>query len=588
MKTKTSPFDYFKVSTVLTLLCVVALMVLNTFQISFLNYIISGIIAGTIIFLMIKSWNSDRKISEEISKLSQLSSDEDWRSQLATLRDRDTEADQFIASLINGEESKPFSALSSQSGVGQSLVNLKEKLALYKQEDEKRNWSQGGLAKFSELMKQGKTLEEFSFMIISKVVKYVSANQGGLFVAAEDDENGRYMYLAGCYAYDRKKYQDKKIAEGAGLLGEVMLAQSVIYMTDIPLDYVHITSGLGQATPRNIIILPLMFNNKFYGAIELASFTILKPHERDFLQKVSEIIGAEIATRRTVQDTEKLLTESTRLTGELQSQEEEMRQHVEELTATQEEMLRNQAELNSIFSAINNTVASLEFDLRGNILKANSIFTDVSGYTEKELQQLEYQQILDAADRGKPQHDMMWSNLRSGQFFSGEFRFDRKDGEDMWLSGTFNPVFNSKGEVQKVIMIAHFTTQDKVKHNELTTVLNALKSSVAYVELGPDLVCRTANDRFFKLFGVKRIELKNRSFHSFLEATNKTGFLNDQRKLLPGQFIEQELKYSVNDTTLALRTSFTPVKDQQDNVVRIIVVIQDELEHAKAAVAAVA
>jgi transcriptional regulator with GAF, ATPase, and Fis domain len=133
-------------------------------------------------------------------------------------------------------------------------------------------------------------------------------------------------------------------------------------MTDVPKNYIHITSGLGQAIPTNIIIVPLLFNGNFYGAFEIASFHKLERYQIEFLERVSEHIAAEISTRSSVTNTEKLLSDSQELTQQLRSKEEEMRQHMEELTATQEEMNRKQSELSSVFAAINNTVASVEFD----------------------------------------------------------------------------------------------------------------------------------------------------------------------------------------------------------------------------------
>ena len=104
-----------------------------------------------------------------------------------------------------------------------------------------------------------------------------------------------------------------------------MLEKDFIFLTDVPKDYIRITSGLGFATPKNIVIAPLIFNNKFYGAIELALFDILKPYQLEFLKKVSVSIASEIGAMKTLEHTQTLLLESDELSKKLQTSEEEMK-----------------------------------------------------------------------------------------------------------------------------------------------------------------------------------------------------------------------------------------------------------------------
>src|SRR5206468_3309538 len=161
--------------------------------------------------------------------------------------------------------------------------------------------------------------------------KYLKANQGALFIEHEDSEDERYLELTASYAYDRQKFVETKIFEGEGLLGQCMLEKNYIFITDIPRNYVKINSGLGAATPKAITVAPLVYNRKFYGVIELASFETLQSYQVEFLKKVCEIIASEISALKNIEHTKVLLNESTMMARELQIREVEMKRNMEEL-----------------------------------------------------------------------------------------------------------------------------------------------------------------------------------------------------------------------------------------------------------------
>jgi len=107
---------------------------------------------------------------------------------------------------------------------------------------------------------------------------------------------------------------------------------------------VRITSGLGEATPTAILILPLKFNDKIYGIIELASFAPIEPHQIVLLEKVAESAASSVATIRINQRTKVLLQQSREQSDRMQAQEEMMRQSLEEIQATAEESFRKEQE----------------------------------------------------------------------------------------------------------------------------------------------------------------------------------------------------------------------------------------------------
>ena len=237
-----------------------------------------------------------------------------------------------------------------------------------------------GLARFVEILRsKNDDVKALGETIISHIVKYMNANQGSLYILNDDDKNDVCLELIGCYAYDRKKFLTHKVALGTGLLGQSVLERSIVYMTNLPKDYLKITSGLGGALPNNLMIVPLMMNEKVYGAIELASFKVFEDHHKEFIQKLAESIASTISSVRINHQTRKLLEDTQAQAEQMRSQEEEMRQNMEELTATQEEMQRvlkdaqtKEEYLNELINGSTDSIFTVDRSLR--LLSWNKVF----------------------------------------------------------------------------------------------------------------------------------------------------------------------------------------------------------------------
>jgi methyl-accepting chemotaxis protein len=151
--------------------------------------------------------------------------------------------------------------------------------------------------------------------------------------------------MAACFAYDRKKFLQKKIATGEGLVGRCYQEQEKIFLTEIPDDYIKITSGLGDDNPKCLLLIPLVYNNVIHGIIEIASFNVYRPFEIEFIERISESIAATISSVKANIQTSSLLEQSQQQAEEMAAQEEEMRQNMEELRATQEQSARREEDL---------------------------------------------------------------------------------------------------------------------------------------------------------------------------------------------------------------------------------------------------
>ena len=125
------------------------------------------------------------------------------------------------------------------------------------------------------------------------------------------------------------------------------MEKDYIFLTDIPKDYINISSGLGDENPRSLLLVPLIYNDEIFGIIEIASFNVYKDFEVDFVRRVAESIAATISTVKSTIQTAMLLEQSQQQAEEMSAQEEEMRQNMEELRATQEQSARREQELST-------------------------------------------------------------------------------------------------------------------------------------------------------------------------------------------------------------------------------------------------
>ena len=253
----------------------------------------------------------------------------------------------FAENIGSGKYDSEFTPLSDHDVLGNALLNMRANLAKVAEEDKKRNWSTEGVAKFGEILRSNNSdVQKLCDEIIGSMVKYLKANQGALYIIDEEDsEEEKTMSMISCYAWDKKKFINQKIHKGEGLAGQAWQEMDTIYITDVPQNYIRITSGLGDANPTAILIMPLKVNDQIYGVVELASFSTFADFEIEFVKKVAESIASTVSTVKVNERTQKLLTESQQMTEEMRAQEEEMRQNMEELQATQEGMKRQEADL---------------------------------------------------------------------------------------------------------------------------------------------------------------------------------------------------------------------------------------------------
>ena len=266
--------------------------------------------------------------------------------QINTIIDQLNNASGFVKNIEEGNLEATYVGLDNQTKEDQlakALLAMRTKLKSINEEEQKRKWANEGLAKFVDILRSSNTnLNALGDKIISTLVQYTGSNQGGLYVLNDDDSHNRYLELISLFAFNTKKFEQQKLKLGESLVGQTYLEKETIYLTEIPSDYIRITSGLGETSPKAILIVPLKVDKEVYGIVELASFREYQQHEIAFVEKLGETIASTLASVKSNESNRRLLEDAKMSAESLHSQEEEMRQNMEELTATQEEMSRKE------------------------------------------------------------------------------------------------------------------------------------------------------------------------------------------------------------------------------------------------------
>ncbi|MGM0497415.1 MAG: cache domain-containing protein [Bacteroidota bacterium] len=367
----------------------------------------------------------------------------------------------FAKEIGKGNLDKDFQLLSDQDTLGQSLLEMRESLKQAKKkederkrEEEKQNWANKGLAKFGDILRQNPDdINEFAYNILSNLVKYVNAIQGGLYLINDEDKNDRHIEMAACYAYSRRKYVEKRIEMEEGLIGRCVKEQKSIHLTEIPEEYVNITSGLGESTPNSILIVPLKVNDEVFGAVELATFKGFEDHVIKFVEDLGENIASTIKTTKINLRTNQLLEQSQQQSEELSSQEEEMRQNMEELKATQEEANRRSAEMEGFINALKESNHVVEYDLEGKILDVNENFLKLLKMKKEELVGLHHKDYQEHTKEDLKQYDKFWEDLNKGK--SKKRTSTLKVGKNRYtFVETYTPILNKDGKPEKILKIA--------------------------------------------------------------------------------------------------------------------------------------
>jgi PAS domain-containing protein len=397
----------------------------------------------------------------------------------------------FAIEVGNGNLESEVNVFGNKGDLGGALIEMRKKLLQVATEREqqametsRRMWVNEGMAIFAELLRvRDKSIEDFSFEIIKRLVKYTKSNQAGIYLMETSDDGRKVLRMITAYAYERRKFVDTVIHLNEGLVGMCAMEAETTIFTDIPNDYLKITSGLGDANPTCLILIPLKINNEVFGVIEMASFKIYQKFEIEFIERISESLASTLQMVNINNHTQKLLAQTSQQAQALQEHEEEMRQNMEELQATQEWMMKREEELKnlivqkeneiirlnleispsnvkddgkysdikSMYEIFNSHFITAELNQEGDILISNSRFTKILGENESK----EFNNIFDNSLPGEESINKQdWHRIINGETYRGVIHRIDSTGNYIALQTVISPIINEAGVIEMVLFIA--------------------------------------------------------------------------------------------------------------------------------------
>ncbi len=499
--------------------------------------------------------------------------------------DKNQKIFRFVEKIRLGNIDADYKVQGADDVLGQSILDLRDNLKKNRDEEEKRrnednqrNWIAEGLAKFGEILrKDTDNLEELSYNLISNLIKYINANQGALFIIEDENEADKHMRMTACYAYERRKFADKRVEWGEGAIGAAILEQETIYMTDIPSTYVHITSGLGEATPTCLLVVPLKFNDEVHGVLEIGAFHNIERFTVDFVEKIAESIGSTISNVKINTKTAKLLKDSQEQAEILAAQEEQMRQNMEELQATQEEAARQSEKFITFTNAVNHTLIRAEYENDGTLIYANTKFLKKLGYeSNSDVEGKNIQMFINEKDRNW--FNKLWNSLANGgKHFEGFMKHVTKQGHDLWTMSTYTCMRREDGSVEKILFLAIDTTEQRKVSLDHEAQINALNQSSIKVEFLPTGDLMECNNKFVDLMEFSLYELKEKTIFDFIDKSDLNKLREIWERVSLGESWEGTLRHRTKeDKSLWLKLNLSPVRDMYDDISKVIFIGYDE------------
>lgn len=530
----------------------------------------------------------------------------DITNYLNTYTDSIKNTTNFANNIGNNNLDTNYQLLSKDDSLGNALLNLRSSLISNHEEEEKRKkedeiraWTNLGLAKFADILRQNNNdLNVLGDDIIRNLVNYLDANQGGIFLTKESN-NEKVLDLLSAFAYNRKKIIQKTIALGEGLIGTCALERQTIYLKEIPDDYITITSGLGEATPTSLLLIPLKLEEEVFGVIETASFHEFAPYEIEFIEKVGISIASTLSSAQNNIRTKFLLEQSQQQREEMSAQEEEMRQNMEEMQATQEEMSRKQVELEGITNAINQGLVFMVLNEDGLIMESNANTLNLFGLTKLEV---EGNPLIDFIEKKqKNEYKQLWEGVLNGEQVESTLHIVAgNNNKDIYLQATISPEVDEMGSILKIILLGNDITSTKnlelkaqkqaeeIDNNlkkinaaheleaeqkkEKLELLMALDQYCLITIIEPSGLITFINNKNVETLGdaKEKIEGKYLQDIDFSAKHQPEKFLEMWNNLLQGKIQQRDFSLNVNNKEVWIHENFTPIMGKNGKPTKFI------------------
>ncbi len=231
------------------------------------------------------------------------------------------------------------------------------------------------------------------------------------------------------------------------------------------------------------------------------------------------------------------------------------------------------ANLKGQVTAINRAQAVIEFDLNGNILTANENFLNVMGYELHEIRGKHHSIFIEPSHQNTIEYRNFWSRLGRGELDAGQYKRIGKNGKEVWIQASYNPIFDENNRPFKVVKYATDITSNIVRDSDFRGQLSAISKSQAVIEFGMDGTIITANENFLSVMGYSLDEIKGKHHRIFVEPEIYNG--SDYRlfweKLARGEYEANQFKrIAKGGREVWIQASYNPILDANNKPFKVV------------------
>ncbi len=475
------------------LILVFTIMIAFLFSQYFINPLLSLKNSLTSISKGVLPEKIDKKYNDEVGQMAKTTND------LAQALKRTAT---FAEKIGKGDLKADFKPSSDGDMLGNALIEMRSSLIETEQQDTERNWIVTGVAEISEILRSHDTIDELGDAVIAYITEKIDAIQGAFYVVNDDNPADKFIEMKSAYAYHKKKYMQANFKFAEGLVGQAAVEKDYILRTEIPDEYVSVTSGiLGDQRPTGLLITPLITEEKVYGVVEFAGFHRFTESQIKFVREISLILARTIFNIKVNERTRNLLEESQKMSNELQEQQEVLRQNAEEMASTQEELKRTNQRLEDQIEEVNRTQNRMQLLLENaseviSIYEKEGIIRYISpsverilGYSQNDL--IGINDKVHVNPEGIANFEHIFEQVIANPFESVtvQYEYMKKDGDAIWLEATATNMLSDPA-IQGIILNSRDITERRRAERE-----ERMKSKMqALSENSPDLITRFTND----------------------------------------------------------------------------------------------
>lgn len=396
---------------------------------------------------------------------------------------------EFANHIKQGDFEMEFNPLSDKDVLGNAVLEMRNSLKTAKEEEAVRNvedehstWTSQGINLFGEILRQDNdNLGKLSMRIISTLVDYMGAHQGGLYLV-EGNGDSKYLELVASIGYEKEKMLQTTIYPNEGYVGKCFLEKERIYRDEILKDYPPILSGLGHTQPGSLLIVPMLINEQVVGIIEVASLNQMQEYQIEFVEKIAVPIASTTSSAKINVQTADLLEKSKEQADELAQQEEEMRQNMEELQAMQEEATKHEESIQNFIDFAKSTILYIEYNMDSRITDINDNMIHLFNLKRDQIIDKKIGSYEFSSSSVRDRYEKIWEKLRNGNTTTNNF-YSKYAGKEFYLKEYYFPILNEVGVPYKIINIAVDISDEKRKEKQLAALKEEYKVLSSKIEV---------------------------------------------------------------------------------------------------------